>query len=124
MEVISGIFGTTIAIAIIVFIVTTIVKSMKKDSTEEDFQNIMRAMYIYIVMIIFLILIVASTILVFNGLMGVLLPDVINNRYNSIEISKNANFAQITSSAATLFLCIPLFLYHSGLAKKERKVQE
>lgn len=121
MSLIIGILAFTLPVAVIIFIISTLVRSVRKDKTEENFQNIIRTMYVYIIMIIFLIMIVGSIISMFDSTLDVLLPEIVNNEYdvNSSTRTMNRSIASLTSSATLFCISVPLFVYYSKLAKKE-----
>lgn len=121
MSIIIGILAITLPIAIIVFLISALVRSVKRDNNEDEFQNVIRTMYIYIVMIILLIMCVTSIIVLFNSVLDLLLPEVINNTYdpNVATREMNRNISTFTSNAAMLCITIPMFVYYSRLAKKE-----
>lgn len=122
MSIIVAIFAFTLPIAVIIFIVSAIVRSVRKDNTsEESFQNIIRTMYIYLVMIIFLLLFVGSTISLFDSCLELLLPETSQSVYNSSVTATNRTIAEVTTNIAILCISIPMFLYYSALAKKEHK---
>ena len=121
MSLIIGILAFTLPIAVVIFIISALVRSVRKDKTDENFQNIIRTMYVYVVMIIFLIMIVGSIISMFDSTLDVLLPEVVNNQYDSNASTRtmNRSIASLTSSATLFCISVPLFVYYSKLAKKE-----
>lgn len=121
MSLIIGILAFTLPVAVIIFIISALVRSVRKDKTEENFQNIIRTMYVYVVMIIFLIMIVGSIISMFDSTLDVLLPEIVNNEYdvNASTRSMNRSISNLTSSATLFCISVPLFVYYSKLAKKE-----
>lgn len=121
MSIIIGILAITLPIAVVIFLISALVRSVKRDNNEDEFQNVIRTMYIYIVMIILLIMIVTSIIVLFNSILDVLLPEVVNNTYdpNASTREMNRNIATFTSNGAMLCITIPMFIYYSKLAKKE-----
>lgn len=106
-----------IFVAVVTFIIVAIIRGVRKDTSGDNFQDIIRTMYIYIVMIVFLIMLVSSTIFVFRACMEILLPDVSQNL-----IQRNTNIADLTTNAVLLCISIPMFAYYSTLAKKENKL--
>lgn len=121
MSMIGGIFIVILPMALVVFLIIAIVKSVKKDNSDESFQDIIRTMYIYIVMTIFLVMFFAATISLFNSCMELLLPDVSQGTYNSSVTSMNRTRAGVTTNIAMLCISIPMFAYYSTIAKKEVK---
>jgi|GEM_PF-3557760 len=124
MSMIAGIFAITLPIVIIIFIITAIIRSVRKDPNEESFQEIIRTMYIYVVMIIFLIFFVSGTVALFNSCLNLLLPETVQTAYNSTVTANNRAIADITTNIAILCISIPMFIYYSTIAKKEHKKEE
>ncbi|MDF2865662.1 MAG: hypothetical protein K0R72_473 [Clostridia bacterium] len=120
MSIIGAIFVITLPIALIVFIISAIIRSVRRDNNaEESFQDIIRTMYIYLVMIIFLMLFVGSTISLFNSCLELLLPESSQYEHISTVTSTNRTIADVTTNIAILCISIPMFLYYSTLAKKD-----
>ncbi len=117
MSMIGGIFVIILPIALVVFLIMAIVKSVKKDNSEESFQDVIRTMYVYTVMIIFLVMFFASTISLFNSCMTLLLPDTTQNGLS--VTSTNRTIADVTTNITMLCISIPLFAYYSRIAKKD-----
>lgn len=109
-----GFFAVPIAIAIL--IVVAISKGNKKNPEDtETFSDIIRTMYIYLIMILFLCIVIASTIAVFNSLLEVLLPT------STDTYTKNTNAVDLITNLTLFFVSVPVFTYYSSLARKESK---
>jgi len=121
MSMIAGMLVVILPIAVITFIIIAIVRSVKKDGSEESFQDVIRTMYIYLIMIIFLVMFFTATISLFNSCMELLLPETVQNTYTSTFITNNRTIAEVTTNIAILCISIPMFIYYSALAKKEHK---
>lgn len=119
MSMISGMLVVILPLAIITFIVIAIVRSVKKENTEENFQDVIRTMYIYLVMIIFLAMFSVATVSLFNSLLEIFLPETVQGVYDSTLATRNANIAELTTNITVLCISIPMFAYYSTLAKKE-----
>ena len=125
MSMLGAVLFITLPIALVIFVVSAIVKSVRKDNAnEESFQNIIRTMYIYIIMIIFLVLFVGATISLFDSSLQLLLPEKAQSAYESSTVVVNRTIADITTNIAILCISIPMFVYFSTLAKKEHKAKE
>jgi hypothetical protein len=121
MSFIVGILAVTLPIAIIILLVSALIRGVRKDKSEESFNNVIRTMYVYIVMIIFLIMIVGSIIAIFDSTLDVLLPEVVDNSYDPYASTRTMNraIASLTSNAALFCISVPMFIYYSRLARKE-----
>jgi magnesium-transporting ATPase (P-type) len=121
MSMILGMLIVILPIAIVAFIIIAIVRSVRKDGSEESFQDVIRTTYIYLIMIIFLVMFFTATISLFNSCMSLLLPETVQNTYTSTYTTNNRSIAEVTTNIAILCISIPMFAYYSTLAKKENK---
>lgn len=117
-----GLLMFIVPIAIIVLIVQAIAK---RNKTKKDFDNIMRSVYIYSILIITLIVIITGAISAFSVGLDVLLPekDVSGSLYNNQERELNINIVNLLTDIAAVVTCLPIFIYHNKLAKKDRNVK-
>lgn len=115
-----GLVVCIIPIAILVLIISAVVKKGKenKNSFEESIRNI----YIYIILIITLISIIAGTIASLRVGLDVLLPEesIYQNSYNDMQREKNENINELFTNLSLVISVIPIFIYHNKLAKKSR----
>jgi len=119
MSMISVILFITLPIAIIAFLIIAITRGVRKDSSDESFQDVIRTMYVYIIMIIFLIIFFAATVSLFNSCLQILLPDTTQRTYDLGVTNTNRTIADITTNVAMMCISIPMFVYFSNIAKKE-----
>ena len=112
-----------IPIAIIATIVSAIAKKNKDEKS--NFENSMRSIYCYIVLIITLFAIVIGTIIVFRIGLDILLPEESTSTYSSSyeyeEIEKNENVVELLSTTSLVIACIPIFIKHNKLTKELRE---
>jgi glucose uptake protein GlcU len=123
MSIIITILAITLPIALVIFLISAIIRSVRKDKNEESFQNIIRTMYVYLVMIILLIIVVTSIVVLFDSGLDILLPEVVSTTYDASAATRalNSDIATFTSNIAMLCISIPMFVYYSSLARKEHK---
>ena len=114
------ILSFVIPIALIVLIVQAI---LKKDKSKRDFENLIRNIYIYLILIITLIVIISGAIAVFSSGLDVLLPEqtTSSSSYYNSERIQNRNITAMLTELSAVIVCIPIFIYHSKLAKKDRE---
>ena len=107
-------------IAIIVLIVQAIIK---KDKNKKYFDNVIRNIYIYLILIISLIMIISCAITVFSTGLDVLLPEqsTSSSSYYNEEWVLNRNMTSMFTVLSAVIVCVPIFVYHSKLAKKDRE---
>jgi len=101
----TGLFLSALPIAVVVFLVLAFIKN--KDS--ESFEDKIRIIYMYLVIIVSLVMIVGGTITLFSNFLDVILPDTYNNINRSIT--------SMFTSATVLFIAIPMFMYHNKKVK-------
>lgn len=117
-----GLLMLIVPIAIIVLIVQAIAK---RNKTKKDFDNIMRSVYIYSILIITLIVIITGAISAFSVGLDVLLPEkyTSGNVYNNQERELNINMVNLLTNIAAVVTCLPIFIHHNKLAKKDRDIK-
>lgn len=113
-------------IIVITLIITAIIKRNKDD--KNNFEETIRNIYVYIILIITLIAIITGTIAVIRIGLDVILPEksLSESYYNNERMEMNENIIELCTTAALVISVIPVFIYHNGLAKKNRdkKAQE
>lgn len=122
-----GLIACIIPIAIVILIITAIVKRNKEDKTG-SFGETIRNVYVYIILIVTLIAIIAGVIEVFRTGLDVILPEkaTYESSYSSEQIDKNENIIELATTISLVVSVIPVYIYHNKLAKKSRetKIQE
>jgi ABC-type Fe3+ transport system permease subunit len=125
--VIVAILFCLIPIAVLALIIGAILK--KKDATQNgsekrNFESAIRAIYIYLVLICALCAIIGGIISTFNYGLDVLLPEESYNTTNSDLQDRNENIVQFATNISIFIVAIPIFIYHSKIAKKANKESE
>lgn len=115
-----GFIAFIIPIAIIVLIISAIVKKGKenKDQFEESVRNI----YIYTILIVTIISIIMGTIATLRVGLDVILPEeaLTNSTYNNEQQQKNENIIYLCTTLSLVISVTPVFIYHNKIAKKSR----
>lgn len=97
-----------------------------KDEKEEpisDYEKKIRSVYVYFLLICLLCTIIVSGIIVFNLMLNEILPQETYSSYENSQsyrvYESNQTMVNICTALATLGCTIPLFIYHSNIAKNE-----
>lgn len=113
-------------IAILVLIISAIVKRNKED--KGNFEESIRNIYIYMVLIITLVAIIAGVIATFRIGLDVLLPEksTYQSSYSSEMQERNENIIELFTTISLVVSATPIFIYHNKIVKKSRvkKVEE
>ena len=118
---------TVLPVIVIIMIGVAIAKRSKSSegaSSIKQFENSMRSIFTYIVLICLLCTIIGGTIYLFNSGLNLALPENSSNDYidyydYSLKRERNSNIVGIFTSSAMLISCIPLFVYFNKVAKKD-----
>ena len=115
-----ALIAVVIPIAVIVLIITAIVRRNKEDKS--DFEEIVRNIYIYIILIMTLVTIIMGVIYTFRIGLDVILPEksLYQNSYSNEQQDKNENIIEFCTTFSLVVVVIPIFTYHNKLAKKSR----
>ena len=118
-----GLLMFIVPIAIVVLIIQAIAK---KSKDKKGINDIMRNIYIYLILIITLVVIISGAISAFSIGLDVLLPEkqVNSTAYNSEEREQNSNIVELLTTASAVIVCVPIFIYHNRLAKKDREIKK
>ena len=112
-------------IAIISIIVSAIVKRNKEEKS--DFENTIRGIYSYSILILSLFAIIIGTIVTFRVGLDVILPEEstssYSSSYNNDEKERNENIVECLTNMSIVISCIPIFIYHNKLTKKIRETK-
>lgn len=114
-----------VPIAVIVLIVQAIVKRNNKEE-KKDFEEIIRGIYIYLILIITLVAIITGVITAFRVGLDVVLPEkyITDTSYNSQEREYNENMVELLTTISIVITSLPIFIYHNKLAKKDREIKK
>ena len=108
-------------IAVVIFIISVFVRKSKEEKIE--FEEIVRNIYIYIILIITLVAIISGVIAAFRIGLDIALPEKYSTTtsYNSEERQRNENIVELLTTTAIVITSVPIFIYHNKLAKEFRK---
>lgn len=118
-----GLIMFIIPIAILVLIISAIVKRSKED--KGNFEESIRNIYIYIILIVTLISIITGVIATFRIGLDVALPEktTYQNSYSSEQREKNENMIELFTTLSLVVVSVPIFIYHNKLAKKSKIIK-
>ncbi len=110
-------------IAILVLIISAIVKRNKED--KGNFEESIRNVYVYIILIVTLVAIIAGVIATFRIGLDVVLPEKTINQssYSSEERERNENIIELFTTISLVVSVTPIFIYHNNIAKKSRAIK-
>lgn len=116
-----GLLACVMPIAIVVLIITAIVKRNKED--KNNFDETVRNIYVYIVLIVTLAAIIMGVITTFRIGLDVILPEksVSQSSYDNEEMDRNENIIECFTTLSLVISVIPVFIYHNKLTKENRK---
>ena len=110
-----GLIVSVAPIAIVVLIITAIIKRNKED--KNNFGETIRNIYVYIILI-----------MTFKIGLDLLLPEktIYQSSSSNEQIEMNENIIEFCTTLALVVAVLPVFVYHNKLAKssREKKVQE
>ena len=110
-----------IVVSLIIFI---IVKKNNKGKNDTSFKNVIKSIYVYLCLCIFLCMSITSIICVVNTGLNYFLPEINIDKELSeklyIQNSKNEDCVNMITSIGALAISLPMFIYHIKLSKEER----
>lgn len=117
-----GLIACIVPIAILILIISAVVKRNKED--KGHFEETIRNVYIYIILIVTLVAIIVGVIGTFRIGLDVVLPEktTYENSYNSEQREKNENIIELVTTLSLVISVTPIFIYHNKLAKKSKVV--
>ena len=116
-----GLIACAIPIAIVVLVISAIIRRNKED--KNNFDEIIRNIYMYIIIILTLVAIITGVIATFKIGLDIILPEkpTYQSSYNNEELVKNENIIELFTTLSLVISTIPVFIYHNKLAKKSRE---
>lgn len=116
-----------IIVVIPVAVVVLIIQAIGKKSKEKKaFDNMMRNIYIYLILIITLIIIITCSISAFRVGLDILLPEerLYDNLYDYEQMNYNRNLVNFITTITSVIVTLPVFLHHNKLAREERNIKK
>ena len=119
----AGLIACIGPIAILVLIISAIVKRNKED--KGNFEESIRNVYVYIILIVTLVAIIAGVIATFRIGLDVVLPEKTINQssYSSEERERNENIIELFTTISLVVSVTPIFIYHNKIAKNSRAIK-
>ena len=117
-----GLIAFIAPIAILISIISAFIKRNNKDD-KGNFEETIRGMYIYIILIITLVVIISGIISIFKIGLDIILPEETQSQYSYEKQEKNENIINLTTTLSLVVTSIPIFIYHNKLAKKIKEVK-
>lgn len=110
-----------VPIAVVILIISAFIRKNKEDKIK--FEDIVRNIYIYIILIITLVAIISGVIAAFRVGLDIALPEkyTTTTSYNSLERERNENIVELFTTISIVLTSVPIFIYHNKLAKESRK---
>ena len=124
MVVIGLLVGLIVCITPIVVLVLIISAFMKRNKEDKgNFEESIRGIYVYIILIISLITIISGVITTFRIGLDIALPEKSQSAYSSEEQDRNENIIELATTISLVVTATPIFIYHNNLAKKSREIK-
>ena len=124
MVVIGLLVGLIVCIAPIAVLVLIISAFMKRNKEEKsNFEETIRGIYVYIILIVSLITIISGVITTFRIGLDIALPEKSQSAYSSEEQDRNENIIELATTISLVVTATPIFIYHNNLAKKSREIK-
>lgn len=115
-----GLVACLVPIAILVLIISAVIKRNKDD--KGNFEETIRNIYVYIILIVALVAIITGVIATFRIGLDIVLPEKseYQSSYNSEQMEKNENIIELATTLSVVVAVTPIFIYHNRLAKKNK----
>ena len=116
-----GLIVCIVPIAILVLIISAFMKRNKEEKS--NFEETIRGIYVYIILIVSLITIISGVITTFRIGLDIALPEKSQSAYSSEEQDRNENIIELATTISLVVIATPIFIYHNNLAKKSREIK-
>ena len=116
-----GLIVCIVPIAILVLIISAFMKRNKEEKS--NFEETIRGIYVYIILIVSLITIISGVITTFRIGLDIALPEKSQSAYSSEEQDRNENIIELATTISLVVTATPIFIYHNNLAKKSREIK-
>ena len=122
IELLIGLIICMIPIIVVILIITAIIKKNNKEE-KNNFDETIRNIYVYIILIITLVAIISGVIVAFRIGLDIILPEesVYGNIYNNQQQERNANIIEFSTTLSLVVAAIPVFIYHNKLVKQSKE---
>ena len=109
----------SIAIPVLIIVAIVNATNKKKEGEKSDsFPKIIRTVYLYIMLIIFLCVIIGSVLGSVEFALDLFLPEEEFGKYVEDLNDKNELVVSLFTSIAAFVVALPMFIYHNSLIKK------
>lgn len=125
LVIVFGLLICIVPVAIVILIIQAISKRNKDD--KHGFDETIRNVYIYLILIITLVAIITGVITAFRVGLDVALPEKSTTSYttyNYSERERNNNIVELCTTLSIVITSIPIFVYHNKLAKKDKELKK
>lgn len=116
-----GLIVCIVPIAVLVLIISAFMKRNKEEKS--NFEETIRGIYVYIILIVSLITIISGVITTFRIGLDIALPEKSQSAYSSEEQDRNENIIELATTISLVVTATPIFIYHNNLAKKSREIK-
>ena len=116
-----GLIVCIVPIAVLVLIISAFMKRNKEEKS--NFEETIRGIYVYIILIVTLITIISGVITAFRIGLDIALPEKSQSAYSSEEQDRNENIIELATTISLVVTATPIFIYHNNLAKKSREIK-
>lgn len=116
-----GLIVCIVPIAVLVLIISAFMKRNKEEKS--NFEETIRGIYVYIILIVSLITIISGVITAFRIGLDIALPEKSQSAYSSEEQDRNENIIELVTTISLVVTATPIFIYHNKLAKKSREIK-
>ncbi len=116
-----GLIVCIVPIAVLVLIISAFMKRNKEEKS--NFEETIRGIYVYIILIVSLITIISGVITAFRIGLDIALPEKSQSAYSSEEQDRNENIIELATTISLVVTATPIFIYHNNLAKKSREIK-
>lgn len=147
------ILSVILPLSIVIMIIVAIVKAIqgnKQEDSDIKFLHAIRAFYVYLILICFLLGVIGSTVYLFDSVVKLVLPDKetpVSSYYDyyntedyvldedasssiptsQLEINnyqKNQSIVDMITAAGFLGVCLPIFICYTRIAKKDAEIKK
>ena len=125
LVIVFGLLICIVPVAIVILIIQAISKRNKDD--KHGFDETIRNVYIYLILIITLVAIITGVITAFRVGLDVVLPEKSTTSYttyNYSERERNNNIVELCTTLSIVITSIPIFFYFYKLEKKDKELKK